>query len=86
MVFSYLDISYLKSHENCLFWSCEAGNGQAFRFQGSGTKGLMRGLSLDRPRLNMGLFCIVRNLFWTKIHSCVFAGMLLLGMKSMYCL
>ena len=85
-VFSYLVISCLKSHENGLFWSCEAGNGHAFQFQGSGTKGLLMGLSLDGPRLDMGLFCTVRNSFWTKIRPCVFACMLLLGMNSMYCL
>ena len=77
-VFSYLDISYLKIHENGLFWSCEAENCHAFRFQGSGTEGLMRGLSLDGPRLDMGLFCTVQNLFWTEIRPCVFSCMLLL--------
>ena len=85
-VFSYLDISHLKSHENGLFWSCEAENGHAFKFQGSGTEGLMRGLSLDGPRLDMGLFCTVRNLFWTEIRPCVFSFMLLLGMNGMCCL
>ena len=44
----------------------------------------MRGMSLDGPRLDMGLFCTVRNLFWTEIRPCVFSCMLLLGMNSMY--
>ena len=35
-VFSYLDILYLKSHENG-FGCCEAENGHGFRFQRSGT-------------------------------------------------
>ena len=52
-VFSYLVISCLKSHKNG-FGSHEAENGHAFRFQGSGTEGLMRGLSLDGPRLDLG--------------------------------
>ena len=60
-VFSYLVSSCLKSHENGLFWSGETGNGHALRFQGSGTEGLMRGLSLDSPRLVVGLPCAVRN-------------------------
>ena len=60
-VFSYLVISCLKIHENGLFWSCEIGNGYALRFQGSVFKGLMRGLSLDSPRLVVGLPCVVRN-------------------------
>ena len=85
-VFSYLVISCLKIHENGLFWSCEAENGHAFRFQGSGTEGLLRELSLDGLWLDMGPFCTVRNLFWTEICPCVFACMLLLGMKNMYCL
>ena len=71
---------------NMVCFGVEAGNGHAFRFQGSGIEGLMRGLSLDGPRLDIGLFCTVQNLFWTKIRSCVFAGMLLLGMNNMYCL
>ena len=49
-VFSYLVISCLKSHENG-FECCEAGNGHAFRLQRNGTEGLMRGLSMDSPRL-----------------------------------
>ena len=60
-VFSYLVSSCLKIHENSLFWSCEAGNGHALRFQGSGTEGLMRGLSLDSPQLEVGLPCAVWN-------------------------
>ena len=60
-VFSYLVSSCLKSHENCLFWSREAGNGHALWFQGSETEGLMRGLSLDNPRLEVGLPCVVWN-------------------------
>ena len=40
-VFSYLDISCLKSHKNG-FGSCEAGNVHAFQFQGSGTECLIR--------------------------------------------
>ena len=60
-VFSYLVSSCLKSHENGLFWSCDVGNGHALRFQGSGTEGLMRGLSLDNLRLEVGLPCAVRN-------------------------
>ena len=81
-VFFYLDYC-LKSHENGLFWSYEAGIGHAFQFQGSGTKGLMRGLSLDGLRQNMGILCTVRNLFWTEIHQCVIACMLLVEMSSM---
>ena len=65
------------------FWSYEAGIGHAFQFQGSGTEGLRRGLSLDGPRLDMGLFCIVRNLFWTEIRPCVIACMLLFEMSNM---
>ena len=59
-VFSYSDISCLKSHENG-FGSSEAGNGHAFRFQGSETECLMRGLSLDSPWLDMGLCCTIRK-------------------------
>ena len=61
-VFSYLVSSCLKSLEYGLFCSCEAENGRALRFQGSGIGGLMRGLSLDSPRLVVGLPCVVRNL------------------------
>ena len=49
-VFLYLDIPCLKGHENG-FGSYEAGNGHAFRSQRNGTEGLMKGLSMDSPRL-----------------------------------
>ena len=65
-VFSYLVSYCLKSHENGLFWSCEAENGHVFRSQRNETDYLMRGLSMDSPRLDLGLFKIVQNLFWTK--------------------
>ena len=65
-MFSYSVISCLKFHENG-FGSCEADNGRVFRSQRNGTECLMRGLSLDSPRLDLGLFKIVRNRFWTEI-------------------
>ena len=59
-MFSYLVISFLKCHENG-FGSCEAENGCVFRSQRNETECLMRGLSLDSPRLDLGLFKTVRN-------------------------
>ena len=59
-VFSYSVISCLKCHENG-FWSCEAENGRVFWSQRNGTEFLMRGLSLDSPQLDLGLFKTVRN-------------------------
>ena len=59
-VFSDSVISYLKCHENG-FGSCEAENGRVFRSQRNGTECLMKGLSLDSLRLDLGLFKIVRN-------------------------
>ena len=52
-MFSYLVISCLKCHENC-FGSCEAENGLVFWSQRNETECLMRGLSLDSPRLALG--------------------------------
>ena len=49
-VFSYSVISCLKCHKNG-FGSCEVENGRVFRSQRNGTECLMRGLSLDSPRL-----------------------------------
>ena len=60
------------------FQSCEAENSRVFQSQRNGTECLIRGLSLDSPHLDLGLFKTVRNLFWTEI-SC----MLLLDMNSM---
>ena len=65
-VFSYSAISCLKFHENG-FGSCEAENGRVFRSQRNGTECLMRGLSLDIPWLDLGLFKIVRNRFGLKL-------------------
>ena len=59
-VFSYSVISCLKCHENG-FGSCEAQNDHVFQSQRNETECLMRGLSSDSPRLDLGLFKIVRN-------------------------
>ena len=55
-----LGYSCLKCHENGI-WGCEAENGKVFRSQRNGTDCLMRGLSVDSPRLYLGLFKIVQN-------------------------
>ena len=49
------------------FRSCEAENGRVVQSQRNGTECLMRGLSLDSPQLDLGLFKIVWNLFLTEI-------------------
>ena len=54
-MFSYSVISCSKFHENG-FTSCETENGRVFRSQRNGTEYLMRGLSLDNPQLDLGLF------------------------------
>ena len=59
-MFSYSVISCLKCHENG-FGSCEVKNGCVFLSQRNETECLMRGLSLDSPRLDLGLFKTVRN-------------------------
>ena len=59
-VFSYSVISCLKCHENG-FGSCEAENDCVFRSQRNETECLMRGLSLDSPQHDSGLFKKVRN-------------------------
>ena len=51
----------LKYHEKNGFESCEAENGRVFQSQRNGTECLMRGLSLDSPRLDLGLFKTVWN-------------------------
>ena len=55
-----LGYSCLKCHENG-FGSCEAENDRVFRSQRNKTECLMRGLSLDSPRLDLGLFKTIRN-------------------------
>ena len=59
-VFFYSVISCLKCHENC-FRSCEAENGRVFRSQRNGVECLIRGLSLDSPPLDLGLFRTIQN-------------------------
>ena len=54
-VFSYLVISCLKCHEHGIS-GCKAENDRVFRSQRNGTNCLMRGLSVDGPRLDLGLF------------------------------
>ena len=58
--YSYSVISCLKCHENG-FGNCEVENGHVFRSQRNWTKCLMRGLSLDSPRLDLGMFKTVWN-------------------------
>ena len=52
---------------NMVFRSCEAENGRVYRSQRNGTDCLMRGLSVDSPQIELGLFKIVRNRFWIEI-------------------
>ena len=59
-MFSYSVISCLKCHENG-FRSWEAENDHVFRSQRNETECLKRGLSLDIPQLDLGLFKIVQK-------------------------
>ena len=59
-MFSYSVISCIKCHENG-FGNCEVEKDRVFRSQINGTECLMRRLSLDSPRLDLGLFKTVRG-------------------------
>ena len=50
-----------------VFGSSEAENGRVYRSQRNETDCLMRGLSVDSPRIELGLFKAVRNRFWIEI-------------------
>ena len=54
-----LGYSGLKCHEKNGLGSCKVENDHVFKSQRNGTECLMRGLSLDSPRLDLGLFKIV---------------------------
>ena len=56
-----LGYSGLKCHEKNGFGSCEAENSRVFQSQRNGIEYLMRGLSLESPHLDLGLFKTVQN-------------------------